>query len=171
MVNRIIIDGEAGDSPHGSRSDVEHADTLPVKRFHEFNWTARGRIDIEVHDVRLDTIQIYGESGAFIDGTCKSSSTSMVISKSIHMVIQCIYARCSKQPRLSHYSAIHLPIAVYAGHRGGISCNDRTDRSAQPLRKADGDRIEVCGDVPRSLPRCHGSVPQACSIKVAAKPM
>ena len=107
------------------------------------------RRDVDLHEVRLDLLEIDGHAGC-VERLRERACAGVVVGEPVDVVVERVEAGRSHDPGLAHRPAEEVLLAPRALHQLARAGEQRAERAAEPLREAERHRVEARRDRPRA---------------------
>ena len=104
------------------------------------------RRDVDLHEVRLDLLEIDGHAGR-VERLGERARASVVVREPLDVVVERVEAGRRDDPGLAHRAAEEVLLAPRALHQLARAGEQRPERAAEPLREAERHRVEAAGDL------------------------
>ena len=127
------------------------------------------RRDVQLHEVRLDQLEVDGQPG-LSPRLGEPPRSSVVVGEPVDVVIERIQPGGSNDAGLAHRTAEAVLLHARSNHQVPGAGDEGAERTAEPLGKAERRGVEPARDLRHSDTGRNGSVHEACTVEVHAHP-
>jgi hypothetical protein len=105
-------------------------------------------LDIDLHEVRLDLLEVDRHTGR-VERFGERPRSRVIVRQPPDVVVERVHARGGDDSRLAHGATHEVLLAPGTFHQLTRACEERAQRAAEPLREAERNGVEPARDLGR----------------------